>query len=160
VSRSRDLNNEVFAYLQALRDDPTLWSPGVDTPRRHRRSLPARPRRCVVCGSRLDGGTPVRLFCSEACRRPAAESVYVEPAEADRSWVVQASCLGCDPELFYPGRGESCREAKAVCAGCPVRVECLEYALETGEKLGIWGGASERERRRLRARRRNLAGAA
>lgn len=69
-------------------------------------------------------------------------------------WVDHANCLGLDPALFFPGQGESTKEAKAVCTGCTVRVECLDYALETGERFGIWGGKSERERRRMRGDRR------
>jgi WhiB family redox-sensing transcriptional regulator len=65
-------------------------------------------------------------------------------------WQDQASCLGMDPDLFFPERGASTRDAKAICAACPVRVDCLEYALANGEKFGIWGGMSERERRRVR----------
>ena len=71
----------------------------------------------------------------------------------DRSWQDQANCLGVDPDLFFPERGASTREAKEVCRGCVVRLECLEYALQNGEKFGIWGGMSERERRRIRRRR-------
>src|SRR3954470_20316700 len=71
----------------------------------------------------------------------------------DRSWQDQANCLGVDPDLFFPERGASTREAKEVCRGCVVRVECLEYALQNGEKFGIWGGMSERERRRIRRAR-------
>jgi len=71
----------------------------------------------------------------------------------DRSWQVQANCLGVDPDLFFPERGASTREAKAVCRACVVRQDCLEYALVNGEKFGIWGGLSERERRRLRRQR-------
>lgn len=74
----------------------------------------------------------------------------------DRSWQGQANCLGVDPDMFFPERGASTRDAKAVCRGCVVRDECLEYALVNGEKFGIWGGLSERERRRLR-RARTLA---
>ena len=74
----------------------------------------------------------------------------------DRSWQGQANCLGVDPDLFFPERGASTREAKGVCRGCVVREECLEYALVNGEKFGIWGGLSERERRRIR-RQRTLA---
>jgi WhiB family transcriptional regulator, redox-sensing transcriptional regulator len=55
--------------------------------------------------------------------------------------------------LFFPERGASTKEAKSVCHGCEVRPECLEYALRHGEKFGIWGGMSERERRRLRRQR-------
>jgi len=77
----------------------------------------------------------------------------------DNSWQLSANCLGVDPDLFFPERGASTKEAKAVCQGCEVRVDCLEYALANGEKFGIWGGLSERERRRIR-RQRALARAA
>jgi len=70
-----------------------------------------------------------------------------------RGWQDFANCLGVDPELFFPERGESTREAKEVCKGCSVREDCLEYALSNGEKFGIWGGLSERERRRIRRQR-------
>ena len=81
----------------------------------------------------------------------------------DRSWQDEANCMGVDPDLFFPERGASTREAKEVCRGCVVRVECLEYALANGEKFGIWGGMSERERRRIRrarAQARRAGGAA
>jgi WhiB family redox-sensing transcriptional regulator len=71
----------------------------------------------------------------------------------DRGWQARANCMGVDPDLFFPERGASTREAKEVCRGCVVRDECLEYALDNGEKFGIWGGMSERERRRLRRAR-------
>ena len=75
-------------------------------------------------------------------------------AEGDgRRWQERANCLGVDPDLFFPERGASTREAKGVCRGCEVRGECLEYALDHGEKFGIWGGLSERERRRVRRQR-------
>ena len=77
----------------------------------------------------------------------------------DKSWQDFANCLGVDPDLFFPERGASTREAKEVCRGCVVRDDCLEYALANGEKFGIWGGMSERERRRIR-RQRALARAA
>src|SRR5215216_1852409 len=73
--------------------------------------------------------------------------------ELDTSWQDYANCLGVDPDLFFPERGASTREAKAVCRGCVVREDCLEYALAHGEKFGIWGGLSERERRRVRRQR-------
>ncbi len=71
----------------------------------------------------------------------------------DPSWQDLANCLGVDPDLFFPERGASTREAKEVCRGCVVREDCLEYALRNGEKFGIWGGMSERERRRIRRQR-------
>jgi len=83
----------------------------------------------------------------------------VELDGEDKSWQDMANCLGVDPDLFFPERGASTREAKEVCKGCVVRDDCLEYALANGEKFGIWGGMSERERRRIR-RQRALARAA
>jgi WhiB family redox-sensing transcriptional regulator len=76
-----------------------------------------------------------------------------EGVEEERRWQERANCLGVDPDLFFPERGASTREAKSVCRGCEVRDECLEYALAHGEKFGIWGGLSERERRRVRRQR-------
>jgi len=67
-------------------------------------------------------------------------------------WMTYANCAGVNPDLFFPARGEPVAEAKAVCAGCQVRHQCLTYALTTREKFGIWGGLSERERRRIRQR--------
>lgn len=75
----------------------------------------------------------------------------------ERSWQNRANCAGVDPELFFPQRGASTREAKSVCRACMVREDCLEYALSNGEKFGIWGGLSERERRRVRRHRAMLA---
>ncbi len=71
----------------------------------------------------------------------------------DRTWQSKANCMGVDPELFFPERGASTREAKEVCRGCVVKGDCLEYALANGEKFGIWGGLSERERRKVRRSR-------
>jgi WhiB family redox-sensing transcriptional regulator len=70
-----------------------------------------------------------------------------------KDWKSRANCMGVDPDLFFPERGMSTREAKEVCRGCVVREDCLEYALANGEKFGIWGGLSERERRRIRRAR-------
>ena len=75
-------------------------------------------------------------------------------AEADaQSWQEQALCAETDPEAFFPEKGGSTRDAKRVCTGCPVRAQCLEFALENDERFGIWGGLSERERRRVRLQR-------
>jgi WhiB family transcriptional regulator, redox-sensing transcriptional regulator len=75
-------------------------------------------------------------------------------AELDEavSWQDQALCAQTDPEAFFPEKGGSTREAKRVCGRCEVRSECLEYALAHDERFGIWGGLSERERRRLKRR--------
>ncbi len=73
--------------------------------------------------------------------------------QLDTSWQESSNCLGVDPDLFFPERGASTKEAKEVCRGCVVRNDCLEFALANGEKFGIWGGMSERERRRIRRQR-------
>ena len=74
-------------------------------------------------------------------------------SEMRADWHGQANCRGIDPELFFPERGGSSAEAKAVCAGCVVREQCLDYALENHERFGIWGGLSERQRRHVRSAR-------
>ncbi len=65
-------------------------------------------------------------------------------------WQERALCAQTDPEAFFPEKGGSTREAKKVCLGCEVKAECLDYALGHDERFGIWGGMSERERRRVR----------
>lgn len=68
-------------------------------------------------------------------------------------WMVQALCKRHPEVEFFPGRGESLDGAKNICRRCPVREQCLDYALATNQEHGIWGGESERERRRLRRKR-------
>ena len=70
--------------------------------------------------------------------------------ESGLSWQERSLCAQTDPEAFFPEKGGSTREAKKVCVGCEVRAECLEYALANDERFGIWGGLSERERRKLK----------
>jgi WhiB family redox-sensing transcriptional regulator len=69
-----------------------------------------------------------------------------------QEWQDRALCAETDPEAFFPEKGGSTREAKRICNGCEVRAQCLEYALEHDERFGIWGGLSERERRKLKRR--------
>ena len=87
---------------------------------------------------------PIRLGMPGT--RPAVED------EGALSWQADALCSQTDPEAFFPEKGGSTRDAKRVCSSCEVRTECLEYALANDERFGIWGGLSERERRRLRRR--------
>ena len=68
------------------------------------------------------------------------------------AWQADALCSQTDPEAFFPEKGGSTRDAKKICASCEVRNQCLEYALQNDERFGIWGGLSERERRKLRKR--------
>jgi len=76
----------------------------------------------------------------------------VEGEDGALSWQERSLCAHTDPEAFSPEKGGSTREAKKVCVGCEVRSECLEYALANDERFGIWGGLSERERRKLKKR--------
>jgi len=94
---------------------------------------------------------------SSATPEPSAPSPWTELG-ADE-WRQDALCAETDPEAFFPEKGGSTREAKRVCSGCSVRVECLESALTNDERFGIWGGLSERERRRLRLMRRDVISA-
>jgi WhiB family redox-sensing transcriptional regulator len=68
------------------------------------------------------------------------------------AWQSDSLCAQTDPEAFFPEKGGSTRDAKKICTSCEVRTRCLEYALENDERFGIWGGLSERERRKLRKR--------
>jgi WhiB family redox-sensing transcriptional regulator len=72
--------------------------------------------------------------------------------ESTLSWQSDALCAQTDPEAFFPEKGGSTRDAKRICTTCDVRDECLEYALQNDERFGIWGGLSERERRKLKRR--------
>jgi WhiB family redox-sensing transcriptional regulator len=83
---------------------------------------------------------------------PAMPAMQAMPAltPEDDLWQEKALCAQTDPEAFFPEKGGSTREAKRICLGCEVRDACLDYALAHDERFGIWGGLSERERRRLK----------
>jgi WhiB family transcriptional regulator, redox-sensing transcriptional regulator len=94
----------------------------------------------------------------------AAAASYADPG----GWTVKGACQDSDPELFFPvtSHGPARRQlekAKAVCAGCAVQAKCLEFALDTGQSFGVWGGTTEDERRSMRRkilrRRRRLVAA-
>jgi WhiB family transcriptional regulator, redox-sensing transcriptional regulator len=72
-------------------------------------------------------------------------------------WRQRAACRGVEPDIFYPMSEEDAYEAKAICFACAVRETCLEYALVNRERDGVWGGATERERRRMVRQRRKSA---
>lgn len=72
-------------------------------------------------------------------------------------WHEESRCAGMDTNLFFPERGRSARHAKAVCRECPVRQECLDWANDTGQRFGIWGGLTDRERVEYRKRQRESA---
>ena len=79
----------------------------------------------------------------------------------DLSWRLRGACRGLDPEIFYAGSEEDAgvERAKQVCNTCVVQQQCLEFALANRESEGIWGGATEKERRRIRRQRRKTAAA-
>lgn len=69
------------------------------------------------------------------------------------AWMAYGRCAEADPDAWFPEKGGSVRDPKQICRGCEVREKCLEYAIEHDERFGIWGGLSERERRKLRQER-------
>lgn len=78
-------------------------------------------------------------------------------SRADMTWRNRGACNGLDPAVFFPDTEDLADEAKSICAECTVRVSCLEYALAVRERDGVWGGMTERERRRIIRQRRRSA---
>lgn len=75
-----------------------------------------------------------------------------DPSET--AWMAQGNCRNYPPQVFFPSDGVGVDRARKICAGCPVVTLCLEHALENRIEHGVWGGCSERERRRILKRRR------
>jgi WhiB family redox-sensing transcriptional regulator len=73
------------------------------------------------------------------------------------TWRQRAACQGIDPSIFYPASDDDAEEARSICATCPVRQPCLEHSLAAREREGVWGGLTERERRRIVRQRRKSA---
>lgn len=84
--------------------------------------------------------------------RLGVAGAYSESEGEPLSWQADALCAQTDPEAFFPEKGGSTRDAKRICTGCEVKAQCLDYALKNDERFGIWGGLSERERRKLKKR--------
>ena len=126
---------------------------------------------CRECASELGGSGSARGLCTRCYRRlfraGTVEQYPLRPTRADEPrdvdaehgrasapfvpmpWVENALCAEVDTEIFFPQKGGSTAEAKSICAECLVAAECLEYALATGQRHGIWGGVPERKRRTL-----------
>lgn len=81
---------------------------------------------------------------------PPTDSFLVDLDE--RPWAAYAACRQADPDLFFPAEGDDAAVALRICRGCPVRAECLEWALDSRVRYGVWGGTTERDRRRLQRR--------
>ncbi len=77
-----------------------------------------------------------------------------ELVDREQPWMSEGLCRGQNPSLFFPSDGVGVERARRVCGECPVQTECLEYALRYRIEHGVWGGASERERRRILRRRK------
>lgn len=84
------------------------------------------------------------------------------PAGTDNplSWMDHGACVGEDQDLWFPPEKSNAKTAKRICAACPVRLECLEYAVEGNERYGVWGGLSYKERQAIRSYRRRAGQAA
>jgi WhiB family transcriptional regulator, redox-sensing transcriptional regulator len=78
---------------------------------------------------------------------PAADLLGTPP-----KWQELGLCAQTDPEVFFPEKGGSTKEAKRICSRCEVQAECLKFAVDHNEKFGVWGGLAERERRRFSPR--------
>lgn len=89
---------------------------------------------------------------------PSGSDTGLFPSESELAWQREAACRGLglneSRTMFFPARGESVEDARAICDGCPVSAECLDFALEH-HCIGVWGGTTERQRRILRRGRTN-----
>ena len=94
------------------------------------------------------GFGPARRGCMYTAS--ATDSFLVDPDE--RPWAAYASCRQADPDLFFPADGVDAESAIKICRGCPVQSACLEWALDARIRYGVWGGTTERDRRRLHRR--------
>ena len=84
-------------------------------------------------------------------RRPQFVVLAAATLDApDGDWTLEALCAQTDPDVFYPVKGGSTRDAKRICQRCPVIAACSQWALDHDERYGVWGGMSEWDRRRLK----------
>jgi WhiB family redox-sensing transcriptional regulator len=93
---------------------------------------------------------------SDAARLLSPQLLQDARSDTARKWAARALCVGADPEAFFPPGDAPAAEARAICAACPVRGQCLAYAITADERFGIWGGLDPRQRRTLRRRLERL----
>lgn len=105
-----------------------------------------------MTGSQYRAGVPENWFVDPVNLGVPGVRRVDEDDDNPLAWQTDALCAQTDPEAFFPEKGGSTRDAKRICGTCEVRGECLEYALQNDERFGIWGGLSERERRKLKRR--------
>jgi WhiB family transcriptional regulator, redox-sensing transcriptional regulator len=89
---------------------------------------------------------------SDAARLLSPQLLQDARSDTARGWAARALCVGFDPEAFFPPRDAPATEARAICAACPVRGQCLAYAVTADERFGIWGGLDPRQRHAVRRR--------
>ncbi len=103
---------------------------------------------------------PLHIPSRDSARRTSpivdAPITTSRPSDEDSatSWMSGGNCRNYPPAVFFPSDGVGVDRARKICADCPVVEQCLEYALEQRIEHGVWGGCSERERRRILKRRR------
>jgi WhiB family redox-sensing transcriptional regulator len=137
-SKVRTLSTSDMAEM--LRDGATIQ----EVAEAFGRGVSAIQQRLSTAGWSATTGQPIDTFTEPEVKPPHASFTFL-----DQPWADQALCAQTDPESFFPEKGGSTHEAKKVCAACFVQAECLDWALTTNERFGIWGGLSERERRKL-----------
>ena len=131
----------------------TFTSRAAETaPRLNNRSLSGEAAGMAIRSTASSNLTNGHFVDTYRLGTPSAE--YRQPKTREDydplAWQADSLCAQTDPDAFFPEKGGSTRDAKKICTGCEVRTTCLEYALENDERFGIWGGLSERERRKLR----------
>lgn len=133
------LNDELHKWMQTGASSTPVLLPKEE----RKKIIDARPRETNLRLARLE---------YEEGRHEAEklERLARNIASLHGDWTRQANCHGSDPDLFYPGRGVSADPARAICQDCDVRLNCLEFALENNETVGIWGGTNDKERRAIR----------
>jgi WhiB family redox-sensing transcriptional regulator len=87
--------------------------------------------------------------------RPAELSAAPHDPDSETAWMADGNCRLHPPSMFFPSDGVGVDRARKICRDCPVKSTCLEYALDQRIDHGVWGGCSERERRRILKRRRD-----
>nr|WP_073702803.1 WhiB family transcriptional regulator [Nocardiopsis sp. TSRI0078] len=130
---------------------------------RRRASLGERGPLVGNAAARTRGSRPTGHGGAPGADRPsdgptgasAARTAGDDDGDGSGRWQEHAACRGQDPDLWFPHQGGSVRAAKRVCRWCPVQINCLAEAMKRGELYGVWGGASEDERRQFRTAARN-----
>jgi WhiB family redox-sensing transcriptional regulator len=89
---------------------------------------------------------------ADAARLLSPQLLQDARSDTARGWAARGLCVGFDPEAFFPAGDDASAEARDICASCPVRGQCLAYAITADERFGIWGGLDPRQRRTLRRR--------